>query len=116
MHLRWRRLPVAIAGGLIAAWRYGVSPVLAPSCRYWPSCSEYGQEALARHGALRGGWLTVARVARCHPWNPGGVDPVPDTFEPPAAARYLGQVLGRRDRCDCAPSRAAGTPNPLPPR
>ena len=62
---------------LVAAYRYLLSPMLGRSCRFFPSCSEYAMEALARHGALRGTWLTVRRVARCHPWHPGGYDPVP---------------------------------------
>jgi len=62
---------------LVAAYRYLLSPMLGRSCRFFPSCSEYAMEALERHGALRGTWLTVRRVARCHPWNPGGYDPVP---------------------------------------
>jgi uncharacterized protein len=51
--------------------------VRAPRCRFLPSCSTYAVEALRRHGALRGTWLAVRRVGRCHPWNPGGLDPVP---------------------------------------
>jgi putative membrane protein insertion efficiency factor len=62
---------------LVAAYRYLLSPMLGRSCRFFPSCSEYAMEALERHGALRGTWLTVRRVARCHPWHPGGYDPVP---------------------------------------
>jgi uncharacterized protein len=62
---------------LVAAYRYLLSPMLGRSCRFFPSCSEYAMEALARHGALRGTWLAVRRVARCHPWHPGGYDPVP---------------------------------------
>ena len=62
---------------LVAAYRYLLSPMLGRSCRFFPSCSEYAMEALQRHGALRGTWLTVRRVARCHPWHPGGYDPVP---------------------------------------
>jgi uncharacterized protein len=62
---------------LVAAYRYLLSPMLGRSCRFLPTCSEYAMEALERHGALRGTWLTVRRVARCHPWHPGGYDPVP---------------------------------------
>lgn len=62
---------------LLAAYRYTLSPMLGRNCRFFPSCSEYAQEALERHGALRGSWLAVRRVARCHPWHPGGYDPVP---------------------------------------
>jgi len=62
---------------LLGAYRYLLSPMLGRNCRFFPSCSEYAMEALERHGALRGTWLTVRRVARCHPWHPGGYDPVP---------------------------------------
>jgi putative membrane protein insertion efficiency factor len=61
----------------VAAYRYALSPMLGRSCRFHPSCSEYAQEALERHGALRGSWLALRRVGRCHPWHPGGYDPVP---------------------------------------
>ena len=63
--------------GLVQAYRLAVSPVLAPSCRYWPSCSEYAIEALQHHGAWRGGLLATRRLLRCTPWHAGGVDPVP---------------------------------------
>ncbi|MCB2101343.1 MAG: membrane protein insertion efficiency factor YidD [Rhodobacterales bacterium] len=61
----------------ILAYRYVVSPLLPGSCRHEPTCSNYGLQALARHGALKGGWLTLKRVARCHPWGTWGYDPVP---------------------------------------
>ncbi len=66
-----------LLGALVAAYRYLLSPMLGRHCRFFPSCSEYAQEALARHGALRGSWLAARRVARCHPWHPGCYDPVP---------------------------------------
>jgi len=61
----------------VIGYRRFISPLLPPSCRFAPSCSEYALEALQRHGAARGLWLTVRRLARCHPFNPGGYDPVP---------------------------------------
>jgi putative membrane protein insertion efficiency factor len=61
----------------IAGYRKFVSPLLGPRCRFAPSCSAYALEALHEHGAARGLWLAVARIARCHPFNPGGYDPVP---------------------------------------
>ena len=61
----------------VRAYQGGISPLLPPSCRYYPSCSAYAIEALEKHGALRGGWLAVRRISRCHPFRPGGFDPVP---------------------------------------
>lgn len=63
----------------IRAYRYFVSPLLGPNCRFYPSCSEYAEEAIARHGALQGGLLAARRLACCHPWHAGGYDPVPGT-------------------------------------
>ena len=62
---------------LVRAYRRFLSPLLGQQCRFQPSCSAYGLEALHTHGALRGSWLTVRRIARCHPFHPGGYDPVP---------------------------------------
>jgi putative membrane protein insertion efficiency factor len=69
--------------GLVQLYRWFVSPLLGSNCRFHPSCSCYAQESLQRHGALRGTWLAVRRVGRCHPWHPGGYDPVPDSLPPP---------------------------------
>ena len=68
--------------GLIRAYQYLISPLLGNHCRFYPSCSHYAAEAVETHGALRGTWLAVRRLSRCHPWHEGGVDPVP----PPAKA------------------------------
>jgi uncharacterized protein len=61
---------------LVRAYRL-VSPALPPACRFYPSCSAYAETALRRHGAAKGSWLAVRRLARCHPFHPGGIDPVP---------------------------------------
>ncbi|MDX2463836.1 MAG: membrane protein insertion efficiency factor YidD [Porticoccus sp.] len=63
---------------IIRAYQYLLSPLIGPSCRFYPSCSCYAQEALERHGVIKGGWLALRRLLRCHPWHPGGVDPVPE--------------------------------------
>lgn len=70
MIARLLQLPVRL-------YRLVLAPVLPPSCRFFPSCSSYALEALERHGAIKGSWLTVRRLARCHPYCEGGVDPVP---------------------------------------
>ena len=73
---------------VIGGYRRFVSPLLGPHCRFYPSCSAYAQEALATHGVVRGGWLAVRRLGRCHPWNPGGIDRVPGRVaEAPAGER-----------------------------
>ncbi len=67
-----------VAVALIRAYQYLFSPWLGPRCRYAPSCSEYAVEAIRLHGSLHGGWLTIKRLARCHPWGASGYDPVPE--------------------------------------
>lgn len=64
--------------GLVKVYQYTISPLLPGACRYTPSCSEYGVQALRTHGAFRGGWLTLKRFLSCHPWGGHGYDPVPE--------------------------------------
>ena len=64
---------------LIEGYRLALSPLLGARCRFYPTCSAYAAEAIEKHGALRGTWLALRRIAKCHPWHPGGVDPVPPT-------------------------------------
>lgn len=63
---------------LVRAYQVVLSPLLPAACRYQPTCSHYAIEALEKHGALRGSWLAIKRIGRCHPFRPGGFDPVPD--------------------------------------
>lgn len=63
--------------GLIKIYQYTISPYLMPSCRYTPSCSAYGVEAVKKHGPFKGGWLTLKRFISCNPWGGNGYDPVP---------------------------------------
>ncbi|MEO8185913.1 MAG: membrane protein insertion efficiency factor YidD [Burkholderiaceae bacterium] len=64
----------------IRGYRFLLSPWMGNACRYWPTCSEYSMQAIERHGVLRGSWMTLARLARCHPYGAGGLDPVPPQF------------------------------------
>ena len=64
---------------LLRVYRTIISPLLPPACRFYPSCSTYAIDAIDRFGALRGSWMALCRLARCHPWHPGGVDFVPGT-------------------------------------
>jgi uncharacterized protein len=62
---------------VIKTYQYTISPYLTPSCRYTPSCSVYGSEAIKKHGPFKGGWLTIKRLLSCNPWGGSGYDPVP---------------------------------------
>lgn len=72
-----RRWPRGLALGLIRAYQLTLSHLMFTQCRFTPSCSRYTYEAVERYGALRGSWLGLKRILRCHPFNPGGYDPVP---------------------------------------
>lgn len=67
----------ALLIALVKAYRYAISPWLGRHCRFEPSCSEYAVDALKTHGAIKGAGLSATRLCRCHPWHPGGFDPVP---------------------------------------
>ncbi len=69
-------LLVYLATSLIKVYKYAISPILPSSCRFYPSCSEYAIDALKKYGLLKGSWLTLKRIARCHPLSAGGHDPV----------------------------------------
>jgi putative membrane protein insertion efficiency factor len=73
-------LPRRIATGAVRGYQVLVSPLLGPSCRFRPTCSAYAITSIERFGVVKGGWLALKRVGRCHPWSPGGFDPVPDTL------------------------------------
>ena len=67
----------AIILGLIRLYQSTISRALPPTCRFFPSCSEYAYQAIERYGVIKGGWIAIKRIARCHPFHPGGYDPVP---------------------------------------
>ncbi|MBO9536432.1 membrane protein insertion efficiency factor YidD [Herbaspirillum sp.] len=76
---------------LLRAYKLGVSPFLGQNCRFYPSCSDYAAEAVRLHGALKGSFLAGKRLCKCHPWHPGGLDPVPGS---PGAADCDGKAAG----------------------
>jgi putative membrane protein insertion efficiency factor len=80
------RLPRLAGRALILVYRYTLSPLIGPRCRHLPSCSEYAEEALSRHGLWAGGWMTVGRICRCQPFGTSGLDFVCDQV--PAQARW----------------------------
>ncbi|MEZ5585031.1 MAG: membrane protein insertion efficiency factor YidD [Candidatus Competibacteraceae bacterium] len=68
-----------ILTGVLRIYQWFISPLLGPHCRFHPTCSQYAIEAIAQQGPARGSWLALKRVLRCHPWHPGGIDPVPQS-------------------------------------
>jgi len=77
--LRWVRHVIMkyLFLGLIRFYQKFISPALPSACRYYPTCSHYGYEAIEKYGIIKGGWMAIKRVGRCHPFHPGGYDPVP---------------------------------------
>lgn len=67
-----------IISGIIGLYRYLISPLLGPRCRFTPTCSEYAQTAVIRFGIFKGGWIAIKRIVSCHPWGKSGYDPVPE--------------------------------------
>lgn len=70
-------IPARALVATIKFYRRYISPLKPPSCRFYPTCSEYAVQAITKYGALKGGWMAVKRISRCHPFHPGGYDPVP---------------------------------------
>ena len=89
----------------VKVWRTVVSPLYGDVCKFYPTCSAYGLEALQLHGAVKGSWLIVRRLVRCHPWSTGGVDPVPGS--PPAAGadETAGAAAPTSTPDECIPMR-----------
>ncbi|OGT00513.1 MAG: membrane protein insertion efficiency factor YidD [Gallionellales bacterium RBG_16_56_9] len=75
---------------LLRGYKLGISPFLGQNCRFYPSCSEYASEAIRQHGALKGAALAARRLCKCHPWHPGGIDPVPSRTSEPSSASHHG--------------------------
>ncbi len=96
----WRRLGAWPLVLLVRIYQAFVSPVTPPSCRFYPSCSSYAVTALLRFGPIQGSWLAARRLARCHPWNAGGVDHVPERPEPTDARRASRANARRASRAD----------------
>jgi putative membrane protein insertion efficiency factor len=89
-----RQAPRLAGRGLIKVYRYTLSPLVGYHCRHLPTCSEYADEALARHGLWGGGWMTLARILRCNPWGTSGIDRVPEAA-PSGAIWYAPWRYGR---------------------
>lgn len=94
---RWLALPLV---ALVRVYQVLLSPLLPASCRYYPSCSEYGLRSLQRFGLLKGTYLTLHRLGRCHPWSAGGIDHVPDTWAERGSPELTRPRLGDEDGDD----------------
>lgn len=105
-----RRSPLALfLHALVRLYQLGISPLLGPRCRFQPTCSAYAIEALRLHGGLKGGWLAIKRIAKCHPWGGFGFDPVPKSgragITPDAAS-------DQTQDCGCKTDDKAGSRRP----
>lgn len=93
LYIGWRQVDrclIGLASLSLNAYRVVLGPLFAGACRFHPSCSHYAEEAIRRHGSLRGAWLTLARLCRCHPFQAGGMDPVPPVGNTgPSAGRRM---------------------------
>lgn len=105
-----RHCVIYLLVGLVRGYQLVISPLLGPRCRFWPSCSSYTIEALKVHGPLRGSWLSLKRIIKCHPGHPGGMDPVPGG---PSEAMMEEDALAERDKqatcCACHAHEAPKT-------
>jgi hypothetical protein len=101
-----RELPARTAQAAIIAYRYTISPLLGSNCRHLPGCAEYAEEAFGRFGFWAGGWMTLARVLRCHPWGTSGLDFVPAAL-PPGAHWWLPWRYGTWRRTNPVPPDAS---------
>ena len=100
--------PAVLGRALIKIYRYTLSPIIGFHCRHLPTCSEYSDEAVRRHGLWAGGWMTLARLSRCHPWGTSGLDFVPQSM-PQEARWYLPWRYGRWTGVNTIPAdRVAG--------
>jgi putative membrane protein insertion efficiency factor len=96
---------------LIRAYQVTLSSLIGRQCRYFPSCAEYTDEAIALHGVWAGGWMGTARICRCHPWGGSGLDPVPERL-PPDSSWYRPWRYGRRRPFVCEEAEPAKPHNP----
>ena len=94
---------------LLTGYRRFISPLLGPTCRFYPSCSAYALEAVQLHGALRGSWLTARRLSRCHPFHAGGIDPVPGSDLTQASTGAGPEVMSSEVSASTVMSRAQGS-------
>jgi hypothetical protein len=89
-----------LAIGMVRVYQLGISPLLGPRCRFYPTCSEYTRLALEEHGAVKGIWLGLRRISKCHPWHAGGHDPVPTRAELGSISEGAGSPRGAIS-CGC---------------